>query len=67
MPEFDETQVGIKKLFFSPSQWEEEAKLLCAVKNLLFLFWNVIFRNNAQLAVPGCKKENSSAFYEHEH
>lgn len=35
-------------IFFLPSQWEEEAKPLFAVKNLLFLFWNVISRNNAQ-------------------
>lgn len=65
MPEFDETQVGIKKLLFPLPQWEEEAKPLCAVKNLLFLFWNVISRNNAHLVVSGCQKENSEAFYEH--
>lgn len=38
MPEFDEIQVGAKVISFLPSQREEEAKPLCAVKNLLFLF-----------------------------
>lgn len=61
MPEFDEIQVGTKVISFLPSQREEEAKPLCAVKNLLFLFWNVTSRNNPKLVVPGGQKENSSA------